>query len=89
MADGQPQERARDKMLARVQGMTLDEKVKRHSKAMAWIEAIWQDASDKAKTDMEQRKANSMLDRAVRFHCDADILANEYASVPMPRDGSR
>lgn len=89
MADGQPVERARDRMLSRVQGMELDELIAWHSKSMARIEAIWQNAADKATTDMEKRKAEAMLDRAVRFHCDADILANEYAQVPMPRDGSR
>lgn len=89
MADGQPIERARDRLLPRVQALDLDGKVKRHSKAIAWLEAVWQDAVDNARTDMEQRKAEAMLERIVRFHKDADILANEHAQVPMPRNGSR
>ena len=89
MADGQPTERARDHFIRRVGLMSQEERIKRHSKAMAWLEAIWHVEAAEATSEVDRMIAESFLDRFVRLHVDADIAAFDRRGVPMPRDGSR
>lgn len=89
MADGQPTERARDRLIPRVEGMDQEERIKRHSKAIAWLEAIWHVEAAEATSDVDRMIAESFLDRFVRIHKDADIAAFDRRDVPMPRNGSR
>lgn len=79
----------RDEIQKLVEAGDVDALVKAHSEAMKTVEMIWFLVGRSMGEKTEAGKALSMYHRAKTFHCDADVLANEMASVPMPKSGER
>lgn len=82
-----------------LKSLSLEERVRRHQKAMRDIELIWKiaeeeycDRAGESRVSDEaviSAKCGAMYHDAVRFHRQADVVAAEAASVPVARAGER